>query len=85
MYPILSEKIRFENDELDTRQIELYHRFKRWNGYSELEISQKRDSLENILIPETLNTHKNRILASGFKTCDVWFQSFNFISILAQK
>lgn len=82
---ILSEKIKFKNKKTNERQIELYHSFKKLNGYSDLEISQKRNALEKVLIPETIEVHKRRILNAGFSTCDVWFQSFNFISIIAQK
>lgn len=82
---ILSEKIKFEDHETNERQIELYHSFKKLNGYSDLEISQKRNALEKVLIPETIEEHRKRILEAGFEICDVWFQSFNFISILAAK
>ncbi|MBU2494095.1 MAG: carboxy-S-adenosyl-L-methionine synthase CmoA [Bacteroidetes bacterium] len=82
---ILSEKIKFKDEETNKRQIELYHSFKKLNGYSDLEISQKRNALEKVLIPETIDDHKNRILKAGFITCDIWFQSFNFISIIARK
>ena len=63
----------------------MYENFKRANGYSDLEISQKRDALENVLLPETLNTHKDRLLQSGFSSVEVWFQCFNFLSIVAIK
>jgi len=62
---------------------EMYENFKRANGYSELEISQKRDALENVLIPESLQTHKQRLLDSGFRSVEVWFQCFNFASLVA--
>lgn len=82
---ILSEKLVFENEDLNERQIDLYHSFKRLNGYSDLEISQKRTALENVLIPESFEIHKKRIIDAGFSTCDMWFQCFNFSSILAVK
>jgi len=82
---ILSEKIKFEDDESNNRQIEFYHSFKKWNGYSDLEISQKRNALEDVLIPESVESHKGRILKTGFKNCDVWFQTYNFISLVAEK
>lgn len=82
---ILSEKITFENAELNERQITHYHNFKRLNGYSDIEISKKKEALENVLIPDSIETHKNRLLNSGFKTADVWHQIFNFISIVAEK
>ncbi len=82
---ILSEKIKFEQEELNIRQTERYYNFKRLNGYSELEISQKRDALENVLIPETLSSHYDRLKNAGFKYIDQWYQCFNFISIIAEK
>ena len=82
---ILSEKVVFENAELNERQIKRYYDFKRLNGYSELEISQKRNALENVLIPETPEQLLTRLNKAGFATSDIWFQQFNFISIVAEK
>ncbi len=80
---ILSEKIAFKNTEQQQLLTTMYENFKRANGYSELEISQKRDALENVLIPETLDEHKSRLLNCGFKSVEVWFQCFNFASLVA--
>lgn len=82
---ILSEKIIFEDEVLNQRQISRYHNFKKLNGYSDIEISKKKEALENVLIPETIETHKKRLFNAGFKTADVWHQTFNFISIVAEK
>jgi len=82
---ILSEKIAFEDEEHQTLMTELHHNFKRANGYSDLEIAQKRTALENVLIPETLKTHQQRLLQAGFRSVDCWFQCFNFASIIAFK
>jgi len=82
---VISEKIVFENEEEQKCQTQLYHNFKRLNGYSELEIAQKRSALENVLIPDTLSQHKRRLECVGFKQCHVWFQCFNFVSIVAVK
>ena len=82
---ILSEKVQFADPRLNALNIELHHQFKRANGYSDLEIAQKRDSLEDVLIPETLDAHKQRIASAGFSSCDVWFQCFNFASLVALK
>jgi len=54
-------------------------------GYSKLEISQKRSALENVLIPETLDSHRARILQAGFSSFEVWFQNLNFASMVAIK
>ncbi|MGK0441583.1 MAG: tRNA (cmo5U34)-methyltransferase [Pseudohongiellaceae bacterium] len=82
---ILSEKILFEDSHLQALNTDLHHAFKRANGYSDLEISQKRSSIENVLIPETLNTHQQRLKKAGFQSIDVWFQCFNFASLVAIK
>lgn len=82
---VLSEKIVFDDPDLDRLMIELHHNFKRAHGYSDLEIAQKRTALENRLIPETLATHIERLNAVGFTQVTCWFQCFNFVSILAVK
>jgi methyltransferase, putative len=82
---ILSEKIAFEDPEHQQLMTELHHNFKRANGYSDLEIAQKRTALENVLIPETLKTHQQRLLSAGFRSVDCWFQCFNFASLIAFK
>jgi len=82
---VLSEKVSFPDTHLNDLMIELHHNFKRANGYSDLEISQKRTALENVLLPETLDFHKQRLKKGGFSTVDVWFQCFNFASMIAIK
>jgi tRNA (cmo5U34)-methyltransferase len=82
---ILSEKISFPEPERQLFHVELHHDFKRANGYSDLEISQKRTALENVLIPETLVCHQERLKAAGFAASDIWFQCFNFVSLVAIK
>lgn len=82
---ILSEKIAFSGAESQARNIDLHHAFKRANGYSELEISQKRSMLENVLVPETEGAHLSRIKKAGFPTVETWYQCLNFISMLAIK
>lgn len=80
---LLSEKIRFADAAEDALQQSMHHDFKRFNGYSEMEISQKRNALEDVLIPETLETHQQRLQAAGFARSSVWFRCFNFASLLA--
>ena len=81
----LSEKISFENQSEAELNIKLHHDFKRANGYSDLEISQKRTALENVLIPETADAHFARLKEAGFSHVQLWFQCFNFVSLLAIK
>ena len=82
---ILSEKIAFSEKDYDALVTDMHHYFKLTNGYSELEVAQKRTALENVLVPETLNTHQTRILNCGFNSANIWFQCFNFASIIALK
>ncbi|SDU21104.1 carboxy-S-adenosyl-L-methionine synthase CmoA [Desulfobacula phenolica] len=82
---LLTEKTVHESKQLDDLQTSFYKIFKLENGYSELEISQKRDALEKVLIPDTIETHKNRILNAGFALFDVWLKWFNFASMIAIK
>ena len=80
---VLSEKIAFDDPTEDAMQCELHHAFKQNNGYSVMEISQKRSALENVLVPESLSTHQERLRTAGFSTVHVWFRCFNFLSLVA--
>ena len=82
---IISEKIVFPDEKLNALFIQMYHSFKENMGYSKLEISQKRAALENVLLPETIEVHRDRIRDTGFHSFDVWFQCFNFASMVAFK
>lgn len=82
---VLSEKVCFADEAHNQLMVELHHHFKRAQGYSDLEISQKRAALEDVLVPETLDTHRQRLRRVGFSSVDVWFQCFNFASLIAIK
>ncbi|WP_105264574.1 carboxy-S-adenosyl-L-methionine synthase CmoA [Pseudoalteromonas sp. T1lg76] len=82
---LLSEKLRGENQIVDDLLIDLHHDFKRANGYSELEISQKRTAIENVMRTDTLSTHLTRLNEIGFSQTQVWYQCFNFCSMVAIK
>ncbi|MDO5055468.1 MAG: carboxy-S-adenosyl-L-methionine synthase CmoA [Pasteurella oralis] len=82
---VLSEKFRFEDEKIDNLLIDLHHQFKRANGYSELEVSQKRTALENVMRTDSILTHKTRLAAAGFNQVELWFQCFNFGSMIAVK
>ncbi|MBF0378538.1 MAG: carboxy-S-adenosyl-L-methionine synthase CmoA [Desulfamplus sp.] len=82
---LLTEKIINQNKIISDIEQDFYKSFKLENGYSELEISRKRDSLENVLIPETIESHIKRLKNSGFSVVEVWLKWFNFASIIAIK
>ena len=81
---ILSEKIAGADAAEDELLVAMHHAFKRANGYSDLEISRKRTALENVLIPESLVCHRKRLVDAGFGRSDLWFQCFNFVSLVAR-
>lgn len=82
---ILSEKLA-SNDDTTQQWMDQHHRlFKRAQGYSELEIAQKRAAIENVLIPDTAETHQQRLTDAGFSSVHQWFYSFNFASFVAHK
>ena len=82
---LLSEKLKFDDDEEQTLLTDLHHAFKRANGYSDMEIAQKRTALENVLIPDTVAQHQARLAEAGFASHRLWFQCLNFASLLAIK
>jgi len=82
---ILSEKIISDDDNEQRLIEELHLNFKSANGYSDLEISQKRSALDNVLIPDSFDTHKQRLHEAGFNQVVIWQQCLNFISMIAIK
>ena len=80
---ILSEKLRLPDPDMDALMMDLHHDFKRSQGYTDLEIAQKRDAIENVLIPETAETHTKRLQEAGFSRASIWFQCLNFASFIA--
>lgn len=80
---ILSEKLTLPDQHLNDYLIALHHDFKRQQGYSDLEIAQKRQALEDVLVPETRQAHVERLQKVGFSRCDIWFQCLNFASLIA--
>jgi len=82
---IFSEKVISEDNLLNKQFIDEYYSFKKEQGYSEFEISQKRESLENILIPYTYEENKKMIIDAGFKHFDCIFKWINFSTFIAIK
>ncbi len=82
---ILVEKLT-ESDTLFNRLfIKYYYDMKRRRGYSELEIAQKREALENVLIPYRLEENEELLRSCGFSRINVWFRWYNFCGIIAVK
>lgn len=82
---ILVEKVIGEDSLFNRLFINYYYDLKRKNGYSELEISQKREALENVLVPYKLLENREMLIQAGFRYCDVFFKWYNFCGIIAVK
>lgn len=82
---VLSEKITKGDQKIDELLIDLHHNFKRDNGYSELEVAQKRTALEKVMLTDSIEVHKDRLTVAGFNHISPWFQCFNFTSFVAIK
>jgi tRNA (cmo5U34)-methyltransferase len=82
---ILIEKVLGEDSLFNRLFIDYYYEMKRRHGYSEMEISQKREALENVLIPYKLLENRELLLNAGFTSVDVFFKWYNFCGIIAVK
>jgi len=82
---ILVEKVLGEDSLFNRLFINHYYDLKRRNGYSDLEISQKREALENVLVPYKLLENRELLLRVGFRYVDVFFKWYNFSAIIAVK
>ncbi len=82
---VLVEKVIGEDSLFNRLFIKYYYDMKKRNGYSELEISQKREALENVLVPYKLMENRELLLGTGFRYCDVFFKWYNFCGIIAVK
>ncbi len=82
---LISEKITHDDPAMARIYIDRHQAFKKANGYSLLEISQKRQALEDVLVPESLDAHLERLKAIGFSIVDVWDKHYNFVSLYCRK
>jgi tRNA (cmo5U34)-methyltransferase len=81
----LSEKTISHAGRLNRDFIEIYHSFKKQQGYSELEIAAKREALENVLIPFSLQENIALLQGAGFDEIETFFKWFNFTALIALK
>ncbi|GGG93007.1 carboxy-S-adenosyl-L-methionine synthase [Parapedobacter pyrenivorans] len=82
---LISEKILAEDSLFNRNFITYYYDYKRRNHYSELEISQKREALENVLIPYKLSENMKMLMEAGFSHTEVFFKWYNFSGFIAVK
>jgi len=82
---IFSEKVISHHSKLNKDLIECYYDFKKEQGYSEYEIVQKREALENVLVPYSEEENIKMALNCGFSHCEVVFRWANFATFIAIK
>lgn len=82
---ILIEKVLSPNSTINRLFIKFYYEFKKRNGYTQMEIAQKREALENVLIPYHFDENRELLLRNGFKGCDMFFRWYNFCGLIAIK
>lgn len=82
---LLCEKVLGEDSLFNRLFIKYYYDYKRRMGYSELEITQKREALENVLIPYKLLENRELLLRTGFRYVDTFFKWYNFCGMVAVK
>lgn len=80
---VLSEKVIDDNPAMEALLVDLHHEHKRRNDYSAMEVARKRAALENVLVPESVATHRRRLQQAGYSHSAVWLRYFNFVSIVA--
>jgi tRNA (cmo5U34)-methyltransferase len=82
---ILVEKVLGEDSMLNRMFIKYYYDMKRRNQYSDMEIAQKREALENVLIPYRLSENMDMLAKCGFRYTEIFFKWYNFTGIVAVK
>jgi len=82
---LLVEKVLGEGSMLNRMFIDYYYNYKRRNNYSDMEISKKREALENVLIPYRLSENLDLLKAAGFSQTEIFFKWYNFVGIIAVK
>lgn len=82
---LLVEKLTSEDSTFNRLFIQHYYDFKRRNGYSEIEIAQKREALENVLIPYRLEENLQLLKEVGFRKVEIFFRWYNFCGLIAVK
>lgn len=83
-FMLVSEKVSHHQPVMDEALVELYFEFKRRNGYSELEISRKRDALETVLVPLSVDGNQQLFKEAGFQEIELLLKWFNFATFIAR-
>lgn len=82
---LMSEKMLSSDKVLDRLMIEKYYQYKASQGYSQIEINQKREALENVLVPYTQEENFSMLKNTGFRSVEILFKWVNFALLIARK
>lgn len=82
---IMVEKLTSSHTMLNRLFIKYYYDYKKRNGYSEVEIAQKREALENVLIPYRVEENHEMLREAGFRHVEEFFRWYNFCGMVAVK
>lgn len=82
---LLSEKFSFDSNKEEESVSRIHHSFKLSNGYSELEVSRKRDALEGVLISQSQAENEELLYESGFSEIRKVMKNLNFVTYVAIK
>ena len=82
---LLVEKVLSSDSTINRLFIKYYYEMKKRNGYSQMEIAQKKEALENVLIPYQYFENQEMLMECGFRHCEMFFRWYNFCGIIAIK
>lgn len=81
---VLSEKTTEEDPQLDEFWTKMHDAFRGSNGYSNLEMSRKREALDRVLIPQTTDSYEDMMRRVGLVPVQ-WFRCLHFVSWIGKK
>ena len=82
---IVTEKVLTNNGHANRFFIDFYYDGKRRRGYSDVEISRKREALENVMVPYRMEENIELFKRSGFEIVETFFQWYNFAGFVCIK
>lgn len=82
---LFAEKVISQDSKLEGQMIACYYDYKAKQGYTHAEIYKKREALENVLVPYSIEENRSMLHAAGFSHIEVLFKWVNFTLFLARK
>lgn len=82
---ILVEKVLGNTAAIDKTMVDLYHRMKKENGYTDDAIERKKLALEGVLVPLTAHFNEELLRSAGFSRVDCFWRWMNFAAWVAVK